>query len=124
MHPDLVISRESIQEAKNSTSRGTIYQGVNAGQRVGVLREGFVKICEVHAHPQLPVDLLDQYYVRQPLWVLNLPDVANTQQLMRFFPDDLTPIIIELSPSLADRSDLWVHGEVMTQEIGVNARHV
>ena len=38
--------------------------------------------------------------------------------------DDLSPIAIELFWSLADRSDLWVHGVAMAQEIGVDVRHV
>ena len=67
MHANLVVPRESIQEAKESTPRGIVYQGVDAGQQVGVLWTGFIKIHEVHTHPPLPAGLLDQLYVRQPL---------------------------------------------------------
>jgi len=124
MHPDLIVTRKGIQEVKQSATRRIIHQGINARKWVGVLQAGLVEVCEVDAHPPLPTSLLHQHHVRQPLWVLNLPNVASAQQLLCLFSDDLTPFIIELSSSLADRSDLGVHGETMTQEIGINARHV
>jgi len=43
--------------------------------------------------------------------------VASTQQLLRLFPDDLTPLFIKLPSSLADRSNLGVHGQAVVQEI-------
>ena len=36
----------------------------------------------------------------------------------------MTPLFVELSSSLANKSDLGVHGETMTQEVKVYARHV
>jgi len=124
MHADLVVPRESIQEAKEPTPLGVVYQGVDAGQRVGVIGTSFIKICEIHTHPPLPAGLLGQHYVRQPLWVLYLPDVASAQQLLGLFSEDLSLIIVELSSSLADRSKLWIHGDAMAREIGVDAGHV
>ena len=50
--------------------------------------------------------------------------MVSAQQLLGLLSDDLSPIVIELSSSLADRSDLWVHGKAVAQEIGVDARHV
>ena len=97
---------------------------VNTGQRVGVLRTGLFKVCEVDAHPPFPTSLFYQHHVRQPLRVLNLPDVASPKQLLYLFFDDLTPFVIKLLPSLANRSDLGVHGETMTQEVRIYARHV
>ena len=50
--------------------------------------------------------------------------MASLQQFLRLFPNDLSLLFVELSSSLADRPDAGVHGEVMTQEIRVNAGHV
>jgi len=50
--------------------------------------------------------------------------VASLQQLLYFFPYDLTLLSVELLPSLVDRSDVGVHSEAMTQEIRVNTGHV
>jgi len=50
--------------------------------------------------------------------------VASLQQLLRFFSYDLSLLSVELSSSLADRSDAGVHSEAITQEIRVNTEHV
>ena len=50
--------------------------------------------------------------------------MANFQQFRYLFSNDLSLLFVELLPSLADRPDARVHGEVMTQEIRINAGHV
>ena len=124
MHHDLVVTKKGIQEAEQSATRLTVHQSVNIGQRVGVYRTCLVEVCEVGARPPFPTSFLHQHHVRQPLRVLNLPDVASPEQLLCLFSNDLTPFVIELSPSLANRSDLGVHGESMTREVKIYARHV
>ena len=95
---------------------GAVYQSINAWQGVGVLWAGLVEVCEVYAHPPLPVGLLYQHHICQPLWVLNLPNVVDTQQLSCFFFDDVLPLLVELSPPLANRSDLGVHCKTMVRK--------
>ena len=75
-------------------------------------------------HPPLPIGLLHQDHICQPLRVLNLPYVASVQQLLRFFLDDPPSFFIELPPSLANGLDLGVHGEAVAQEIWVYVWHV
>ena len=43
------------------------------------------------------------------LRVLDLPYVVSAQQLLRLFFYGMPPLLVELSSSLADRSDLGVH---------------
>jgi len=76
MHLNLVIPRKDIQEAEHLATRGTVYQRVNAWQRVRVLWARLVEVREVNAHPPLPIGLFHQDHVRQ---VLDFPDVANSQ---------------------------------------------
>ena len=113
MHLDLVVPRKGIQKAEQPANRGVVYQSINAWQGIRVFREGLVKVCEVYAHPPFPVGLLHQHHVCQQLWVLNLPDVADAQQLSHLFFNDLSPLLVELSPILANRLDLGVHYKKM-----------
>ena len=80
---------------------------------IRVLRASLDEVGEVHTHPPLPVGLLHQDHICQPHEVLNLPYVVGAQQLLRLFFDDLSPHLVELSSSLADRSDLGVHCEAI-----------
>jgi len=41
----------------------------------------------------------------------------RSQQFLYLFSDDLMPFVVELSSSLANKLDLGVHGETMTQEV-------
>ena len=63
VHHDLVVTREGIQETKESAFRGAVHQGINTGQRVGVLRTGLVEVRDVHTHPHLLAGLPYQYHV-------------------------------------------------------------
>ena len=124
MHLDLVVPREGVQETQHLAAGRAIYQGVDAGQRVRVLRARLIQVREVHAYPPFSVRLFHQDDVGKPLRVLNLPDVASNQQLLRFVFHHLLSFLIELSPSLAHGADCGVHAEVLTQEIGVDAGHI
>jgi len=55
--------------------------------------------------------------------VLDLPYVANIQQLLGLLPDDQASFIIKLPPPLVDGSDLWIHGETMAHEIMIDVTH-
>ena len=72
--------RKHIQEAKKLVAWCAIHQGVDTGQRIWVIQASFIQICEVDAHPPLVIGLLDQYYIGQPLGILDLPYVVSIQQ--------------------------------------------
>jgi len=71
---------------------------------------GQALFSEVDAHAPLPVALLHQYDISQPLRVLDLPDMACGDELLRFIPNRLSSLLIKLSSSLPHWSDLRVHG--------------
>jgi len=119
VHPDLVVTRKGIQEAKESATGRIIHRSVNTGNRVGILRTSLVEVCEVDAHPPLPANFLYQLHVRQPLRVLDLPDMASLEQLLCLFSDDLTPFFFS-----GEQVGPGVHSETMTQEVWIYVRHV
>jgi hypothetical protein len=45
----------------------------------------------VDAHPKLSASLGDDYRVSQPLWVIDISDEANIEQLLDLLTDEVLP---------------------------------
>jgi len=80
---------------------------------VGKNGTSLVQISEVDTHLPLPVGLLYQHYICQPLMVLDVPYVANIQEIPSLFSDDEGLIFIEFSSPLNHKFDPFIHGEPM-----------
>ena len=63
IHPDLVVARESVHEAKELMARGGIYYKVDPRQGKTVFRAGSINVSEVNAESPFSIFLFDENHV-------------------------------------------------------------
>ena len=83
-HPNLIIVGERIHESEKLVARGCIHQLVDSGQRVTVLRTGFIQLFEVYAHPLFTVCLLNQDHIGNPARIVDLSDEPGFHEFINF----------------------------------------
>ena len=83
-HPYLIVSKESIYEAKQLVARSGVYQLVIAWQRVTILRESLVYVSEIYAHSPLAVCLFDHCHIGQSIRIVHVSNKLCHNQLLNF----------------------------------------
>ena len=97
-----MVSRVGIKEAQELGLGYRIYNLIDAWESERIFGACFVEISVVNAHAPLPVLLLHQDWVSQPVGVVDFFDEVGSRELSELVSDGLLAVLRESAESLLD----------------------
>ena len=87
IHFDLIVTQESVHEAKELVARGGIYYKVDPKLGKTVFRAGSIDVSKVNAELPFSICLFDENHVSQPVGVIYFPDNSGLEEFSDLFVD-------------------------------------
>ena len=91
VHSDLIISQESVHEAKKLVASYGVHYKVDPRLGKAVFRTGSVDIGEVNAEPPFFIYLFGEDYISQPVRVFYFSDSFGLEEFVNLFVNHFLP---------------------------------
>ena len=102
VHFDLIITQESVHEAKEIVASSGIHYEVDSGQRKAIFWASPVNIGKVNAESQFSFCLLNKNHISQPVGIIYFSDSSGLEEFVDLFVDCLLPFWGETSSFMFD----------------------
>ena len=89
VHSDMIITQESIHEAKEASS--SVHYEVDPGQGKAIFRASPVNISKVDAGLPFSICLLGENHITQPVGIIYFSDSSGLEEFADLFVDNLLP---------------------------------
>ena len=91
VHSDLIIARESVDEAEELVASSGVHYEVNSGEGEAVFRASSVNIGKINAESPFSIRLLDKNHISQPIEIIYFSDSSGLEEFADLFVDRLLP---------------------------------
>ena len=103
VHSNLIIARESVNEAEELVASNGVHYEVDPGQGKAIFRASLVNIGKVNAKLPFSICLLDENHISQPVGIIYFSDKSGLEEFADLFVDRLLPFWGKTSSFLFDR---------------------
>ena len=124
VHSDLIITLESIHEAKELVASSGVHYEVNPRQGKAIFRVSSVNIGKVNAESPFIVCLLDENYISQPVGIIYFSDSSSKEEFVDLFVNRLLPFWGKTSSFMFDGFEEGNDIQLMGDNCWVNSSHV
>ena len=97
VHSDLIITRESVHEAKELVASSSVHYEFALGQGKAIFRASPVNIGKVNAESPFAIFLLNENHISQPVEIIYFSDSSDLEEFADLFVDRLLPLWGETS---------------------------
>ena len=102
VHSDMIITQESVHEAKELVANSSVHYEVDPGQGKAIFRASPINIGKVNAESSFSIFLLDKNHISQPIGIIYFSDSSGLVEFADLFIDRLFPLWGETSSFLFD----------------------
>ena len=91
VHSDLIITRESVHEAKELVASSGVHYEIDPGQGKAIFQASPINIAKVNAKSSFSVCLLDENHISQPVGIIYFSNSSGLEEFVDLFVDRLLP---------------------------------